>query len=141
MAISYQIIDGAENMRTEEIVRLLRMTYWADKRPVAQVEKSVRNSACFGVRVEGEEKLVGFARVISDYATTYYLCDVVIDEAYRHMGLGTALVSHIVSLPELAGLRGLLLTRDAHTLYEKFGYGVLNGRAMAKEPSRERSNP
>ncbi len=130
--MDYRIVDGAENMRLEEIVRLLKMTYWADKRPVEQIEKSVRNSACYGVFLEDEDKLVGFARVISDCATTYYLCDVIIDTEYQHRGLGTALVSHIESLPAYAGLRGILITRDAHALYEKFGYEVLNGRAMVK---------
>ena len=132
MSIPYTIIDGAEKMRIEEIIRLLRMTYWADKRPVEQIEKSVQNSSCFGIYHEGEKKLVGFARVISDYATMYYLSDVIIDSEYRRKGLGTALVSHIESLPELRGLRGILVTRDAQALYEKFGYKVLNERAMVK---------
>ena len=81
---------------------------------------------------DNEKKLVGFARVISDYATTYYLCDVIIDTAYQHMGLGTALVSYIESQPEYAGLRGILITKDAHDLYRKFGYEVLNDRVMVK---------
>ena len=132
--ISYRIVEGAEKMKTEDIARLLKMTYWADKRSMEQIEKSVRNSLCYGVFVEGEDRLVGFARIISDHATMYYLSDVVIDEEYRHMGLGTALVSHIESLPELSGLRGILLTRDAHGLYEKFGYRSSDGRAMVKAP-------
>jgi ribosomal protein S18 acetylase RimI-like enzyme len=52
------------------------------------------------VYLEDEKKLIGFARVISDYATTYYLCDVIIDTAYQNKGFGTALVSYIESLPE-----------------------------------------
>lgn len=90
------------------------------------------NSSCYGVFLDNEKKLVGFARVISDYATTYYLCDVIIDTASQHMGLGTALVSYIESQPEYIGLRGVLITRDAHDLYRKFGYEVLNGRVMVK---------
>ncbi len=82
--------------------------------------------------LDNEDKLVGFARVISDYATTYYLCDVIIDTAFQHMGLGTALVSYIESRPEYVGLRGILITRDAHDLYRKFGYEVLNDRVMVK---------
>ena len=66
-------------MNLDEIIRLLRMTYWADKRPAEQIEKSMQNSSCYGVRLDDDKKLVGFARVISDYATTYYLCDVIID--------------------------------------------------------------
>lgn len=132
MPIKYRIVDGSDQMRMEEIVRLLRMTYWADKRPVEQIEASVRHSSCYGVCLEGEEKLVGFARVFSDYATTYFLCDVIIDPEYQHRGLGTALVSYVESRPEYSGLRGFLITRDAHALYEKFGYQVLNDRVMVK---------
>ena len=130
--MQYRILEGAENMRLEDIVRLLRTTYWAGLRPTEKIEASLRHSACYGVWLEEEEKLVGFARVISDYATTYYLCDVVIDEAYRGRGLGTALLAHIESRPEFAGLRGLLLTRDAHSLYAKFGFKPVDGRAMWK---------
>ncbi|WP_085024041.1 GNAT family N-acetyltransferase [Anaerovibrio sp. JC8] len=131
--MQYRIIDGAENLKINDVVRLLKMTYWAENRPLENIEKSMRNSACYGIYLDVEEKLVGFARVISDYATTYYLCDVIVDTAYQHMGLGTALVSHIEALPEYKGLRGVLITRDAHGLYDKFGYKVLNNRAMVKE--------
>lgn len=134
--MGYRIVDGAENMDVEDVARLLKMTYWAAERPIEQIEKSLRNSSCYGVYLEDEARLVGFARVISDFATTYYLCDVVVDEGYRNRGLATALVSHIESSPEFAGLRGVLITRDAQKLYESFGYEVLNGRAMVKEPGR-----
>ena len=132
--MNYRIVDDLDKMKLEDIVRLLRMTYWADKRPVEIIEKSVRNSSCYGLYVEDADKLVGFARVISDHATAYYLCDVIIDKEYQRKGLGTALVSYINSLPELSGLRGFLITRDAHSLYRKFGYEVVNERVMLKEP-------
>ncbi|MBQ4176901.1 MAG: GNAT family N-acetyltransferase [Lachnospiraceae bacterium] len=128
----YRILDGRENMDLQDIIRLLKSTYWADRRSEEQIRRSVLNSSCYGVYLEEEEKLVGFARVISDYATTYYLCDVVIDQDYRSKGLGTALVSYIESLPLYRGLRGVLITRDAHSLYRKFGYEVLDGRVMVK---------
>ena len=130
--MNYRIIDGAEKMNLEDIVKLLKMTYWADKRSVEQIDRSLHNSSCYGVYIDAEQKLVGFARVISDYATTYYLCDVIIDKDYQHNGFGKALVSYIEQLPLYAGLRGILLTRDAHALYRKFGYEVLNDRVMVK---------
>ena len=130
--MNFKIIDGIEKMNLEDIVRLLRMTYWADKRTLEQIDKSTRNSSCYGIYIEAEEKLVGFARIISDYATSYYLCDVVIDNDYRHRGLGTALISYIVQLPQYEGLRGILITKDAHALYKKFGYEVLNDCVMVK---------
>lgn len=127
-----RIVRDLNDMPLSEVERLLKTTYWADRRLPEQIERSMRHSACFGVRVDGEARLVGFARVISDDATTYYLCDVVIDPDYRGCGLGTALVAHIVSLPEYASLRGLLITRDAHALYRKFGFETVDGRAMVK---------
>ena len=130
--MKYKILDGREKMDIQDIIRLLKTTYWAAQRSDEQIEKSVLNSSCYGVYLEDEEKMVGVGRVISDYATTYYLCDVVIDTEYQHKGLGTALVSYIESLPEYAGLRGILITRDAHSLYRKFGYEVLDGRVMVK---------
>ena len=130
--MNYRIINGADEMNILEVAALLKTTYWANKRSLETIEKSMRNSSCYGVYLDEEKKLVGFTRVISDDATTYYLCDVVIDPAYRGRGLGKALVSHIVSLPEYAGLRGLLLTKDAHGLYEQFGFETVNGRAMIK---------
>ncbi len=131
--MNYRIAEGA-GISAVDAARLLKMTYWADKRSMETIEKSMRHSSCYGLYTEDPEKLVGFARVISDYATSYYLCDVIIDPEYRHQGLGTALVSHIVSSPDYAKLRGLLITRDAHDLYRKFGFEVVNGRVMVKAP-------
>lgn len=134
--MNFRIIEGADQIDTDEVVSLLKTTYWANKRSKEQIRKSMEHSSCYGVYLDDEQKLVGFARVISDFATTYYLADVVIDQAYRHQGLGKALVSYIVSLPEYTGLRGLLLTKDAHGLYEKYGFETVDGRAMVKSPER-----
>ena len=130
--MKYRILDCRDKMELSDVIRLLRSTYWADKRSDEQIEKSMQNSSCYGIYLEDEEKMAGFARVISDYATTYYLCDVVIDTEYQNNGLGTALVEYIESLPVYEGMRGILITRDAHSLYRKFGYEVLDGRVMVK---------
>lgn len=130
--MEYRIVEGPDEMKVDDVARLLKMTYWADQRSLEVIEKSMQGSSCYGVYLVDEEKLVGFGRVISDYATTYYLCDVIIDTEYRHRGLGTALVSYIESRPEYDGLRGILVTRDAHALYERFGYSVLNDRVMLR---------
>ena len=121
-------------MNIEDIARLLKTTYWADKRSMETVERSVANSSCYGLYSDDQEKLIGFAKVISDYATSYYLCDVIIDPESRRRGLGTTLVSHVVTSPEYTKLRGFLITRDAHDLYRKFGFEVVDGRVMVKAP-------
>ncbi len=134
--MEYRIIEGAQNMRLDDIVRLLHLTYWAETRPVEVIEKSMQNSACFGVCLGDSDELAGFARVISDDATAYYLCDVIVDPAFRGRGLGKALVEHIVSHPTYRNLRGFLITRDAHALYRPFGFEVVNDRVMVK-PRKE----
>ena len=130
--MEYRIIEGADQMKVCEVEKLLKMTYWADRRPTETIEKSMRNSACFGIRSGEDQKLIGFARVISDYATTWYLCDVIIDPEYREQGLGKALVSHITT--QFSGQRGLLLTRDAHGLYAHYGFASAGDRAMTRSP-------
>ena len=90
-----RIIEGADQINTDEVVELLRTTYWANKRSKEQIRKSMDNSVCYGVYLDDEQKLIGFARVISDFATTYYLADVIIDPDYQHRGLGKMLVSYI----------------------------------------------
>ena len=134
--MNYRIIEGTDQISLDDVVRLLKTTYWADKRSREQILKSMENSSCYGIVLEGREHLAGFARVISDYATSWYLCDVVIDPECRHRGLGKALVSHIASLPEFAGIRGFLVTRDAHGLYEKYGFEKVEGRVMVRAPGR-----
>ena len=132
--MNFRIIEGADQIDTDEVVSLLKTTYWANRRSKEQIMKSMANASCYGIYLDDEQKLVGFARVISDFATTYYLADVVIDQAYRHRGFGKALVSYIISRPEYAELRGLLLTKDAHGLYEKYGFETIDGRAMLRSP-------
>jgi GNAT superfamily N-acetyltransferase len=99
-------------------------SYWARNIPRAVVERSIENSLCFGVyETSVPEKQVGFARVITDFATFAYLADVFVVEEARGKGLAQWLMEAIDGHPELQGLRRwMLVTRDAHGLYEKFGF-------------------
>lgn len=132
--MDFRIVEGTEQISTEEAAELLKTTYWAGNRPAEKIRKSMQHSVCYGIRSETNEKLIGFARVITDYATTYYLCDVVIDPEYRHRGLGKMLIAHITAQPEYAELRGFLMTRDAHGLYVQYGFVPVQGRAMERAP-------
>jgi GNAT superfamily N-acetyltransferase len=104
---------------------LANRSYWARGIPRAVLEKSNQNSLCFGV-YRGEQQ-VGFARVISDYATFAYIEDLFILEDYQGQGLGKWLMACIRAHPELQGLRRwMLLTRDAHGLYAQYGFQPLS---------------
>ncbi len=104
----------------------LTNSYWAKGIPRDVVARSIENSLCFGVY--DKAKQVGFARVVSDFATYAYIGDVFILESHRERGLSQWMMEAIMTHPKLQNLRRwTLLTRDAHGLYSKFGFtGVVS---------------
>ncbi|MEK8132760.1 GNAT family N-acetyltransferase [Paenibacillus filicis] len=116
----YTISDDKSRLDVDAVCAFLARSYWANQRPEERTRMAIEHSLCFGMYEQ--ERLVGFARVVTDGATIFYLCDVFIDEAYRGQGLGKLLVETVLQAPELAGINGLLGTRDAHTLYERYGF-------------------
>jgi len=105
----------------------LRGSYWASERPLETVKRSVEHSLNFGLYQEKDRRQVGFARVVTDFATFAWLCDVFIDEAHRGQGLGAWLMETVVEHPELRCMRLWVLgTRDAHGLYAKIGFTPLS---------------
>ena len=99
----------------------LTHSYWADGIPIDMVHRSIDNSLCFGVYHQTQQ--IGFARVITDYATFAYIGDVFIVERYRGHGLSKWLMQVISDHPKLQGMRlWLLATRDAHDLYVQSGF-------------------
>lgn len=106
------------------IAEFLASSYWAKGIPRATVERSLAGSLCFTL-LDGDRQ-IGFARVISDYATIAYLGDVFVLPEYRGRGLAQWLMECVIGHPQLQGLRRwILATRDAHGLYEKFGFTPL----------------
>lgn len=111
-------------------------SYWARGIPRDTFERSLRHSLCFGVYVGGE--MVGFARVVSDFATVAYLGDVFIAPERRGQGLSKRLMAAIDAHPALQGLRRwMLATADAHGLYAQYGFTALS----RPERMMERLNP
>lgn len=105
---------------------LSTQAYWSLNIPFAIVKRSIENSFCFGV-YRGDRQ-VGFARVITDFATIAYLGDVFILPEHRGKGLSKWLVGEIMAHPDLQGLRRwMLLTSDAHGLYRQYGWKPIAG--------------
>lgn len=110
-------IDAIHKFLSEE-------SYWAKKRTREQTITAIKNSLPFGV-YKGENQ-IGFARVVSDFATFAYLGDVYILDDFRGLGLSKWLLEVIVNYPELQNLRRwILATKDAHKLYEKYEFAPL----------------
>ncbi len=125
MINGYRISDTNEDMDVEAIHKYLSQSYWASNIPVEVLRRSIKNSLCFGVFLESGEQ-VGFARTVTDKATFAYLADVFVLEQHRGKGLSRWLMNEIIQHPQLQGLRRMVLaTRDAHGLYEKFGFKSL----------------
>lgn len=108
--------------------------YWSKGRSLEVVEMSVANSGlvCGGYAENGD--LVGFARMVTDFATFAWLCDVYVLAAHRGSGLGVAIARTLVEHPEVSDLkRQMLATRDAHSLYEKLGFRPIDTPAKWME--------
>ncbi len=119
--------------RCEEVQRLMAQSYWANQRPAEVQRAAMEHSLCYAIVDLQADALIGFARVVTDFATMYYLCDVLIDERYRGRGLGKRLVEWIASRDErLRGTYGLLKTRDAQGLYAQYGFRECPSGCMAK---------
>lgn len=121
----YLFSTDRSRMDIQVIFRFIsEQSYWAQGISIETVKRSIENSLCFGIYHQGEQ--VGFARIITDYATIAYLGDVFVDEAHRGKGLSKALMTFMQSIEEMKTLRRMiLLTRDAHTLYAQYGFKPL----------------
>jgi len=131
-------IDTDNNRLDLDLIHrfLSEESYWAGNRTFEQTKTAIENSICFGV-YDGERQ-IAFARVVSDKATFAYIGDVFVIKEYRGRGVSKKLMAAIIAHPELQGLRRwVLATRDAHRLYEQFGFTEL------KHPDRwmERAAP
>lgn len=125
----YLISTDKSKLDVKVIQNFLSNSYWAKNRPLKITKLSIKNSLCFGLYYKND--LIGFARVITDYATFAYLADVFILEEHRGKGLSKWLMEVILNYGEIQNLRRwFLATSDAHKLYEKFGFTSL------KEPGK-----
>jgi GNAT superfamily N-acetyltransferase len=130
-SFEYEISCDPSRLDVDLIHEFLRTSYWAQNIPRSVVERSIKHSLCFGAFQDGRQ--TAFARVISDFATFAYIADLFVVAEHRGRGVARALMHSILGHPDLRGLRRVLLvTRDAHRLYSKFGFQPLDhpGRFM-----------
>ena len=131
---NYTISTDKQKLDITTIHNFLTASYWSSGISLEKVKRSVEHSLCFGL-YDGN-KQIGFARVVTDYTLFGYLADVFVIEEYRGKGLSTWLMECVVNHPEIKDLRGwMLATKDAHGLYEKFGFKLIEdpGKYMTKK--------
>ncbi|GAB3712954.1 GNAT family N-acetyltransferase [Spirosoma flavus] len=122
MMNDYSISTDKAKLNLDVIHQFLSQeAYWSQNIPLDVVKRAIENAVCFGVYKDDEQ--VGFARVVTDFATFGYLADVFILPEHRGKGLSKQLMSFIMAYPPLQGLRRIMLvTKDAHGLYTQFGF-------------------
>ncbi len=152
---SYYIRKGIENMYLAEVVELLHTTDWAKDRSEEMIRKSMENACTYGLFLKGgnskersreggngesstgeKDRQIGFARVLTDGVTTFYLMDLVIEEQYRDQGFGTILMDQIMK--ENGHLYGMLHTQDAEAFYEKYGFRAIGETKKTEETYMEK---
>jgi GNAT superfamily N-acetyltransferase len=128
----YEICADKQRLDINVIHDYLTRSYWSPGIPRTVVERAIDGSLCFGVYCRSGQ--VGFARVVTDKATFAYLADVFILEQHQGKGLAKRLMGRILTDPDLQGLRRFLLaTKDAHGLYQQFGFTALVAPARFME--------
>jgi GNAT superfamily N-acetyltransferase len=120
----YEISSDPARLDVDAIHAFLTTSYWCPGIPKDVIARAITGSLCFGLYHSDAQ--VGFARVVTDEATYAYLCDVYVLEEHRGHGLGKWMMQAVMAHPSLQGLRRFtLVTRDAHKLYEGFGFKPL----------------
>lgn len=121
----FTLTSDKSAMQVDVVHAFLKRSYWAANRTRETVVKSINNALSFGVFTQGRQ--VAFARVVTDYCTFAYLCDVFVDEDFRGQGLSKWMMESILGDPRLQSLRRFVLaTQDAHSLYTRYGFQPLS---------------
>ncbi len=125
-----EISNDTSRVDIEMVYQFLSKSYWAKGRPRSAVETSIQNSLCFSGFINNKQ--IAFGRVITDYAVFGYVADIFVLNEYRGQGIANKLMSEILEHPDIRDLKlTLLATRDAHSLYEKFGFKRIPGSEKA----------
>lgn len=111
-------------IQKHQMLALLQKTYWTRTGPWSRWSLSHRKPSA-GWDLSGGG---------TDYVCAYYICDVIVDPAYRGQGISKALMEAVVK--DFGHLRGLPVTSDAHGLYAQFGFTQANSRHMGREPQK-----
>lgn len=130
----YIITDEKDKLQLEKIIELLKNEYWSRNWSVETIKKAMDSSVCFGVFYKGIQ--IAYARCVTDNATMYWLCDVVVDKEYRNKGIAGALIHSIVTHEKFASLMGILSTNHSKELYKKFGFKLSTNGFMIKSAPR-----
>lgn len=134
----YEVDDDLSRVNIEVVYAYLTASYWAEGRTRETVTALVARAARV-IGVYRDDAMVGFCRIESDEVTYAFLLDVFVLEGHRGEGLGVELVREAVERGPHADLPWHLATRDAHELYERFGFGSPDAERQMLRPGSKRT--
>lgn len=120
MKDEFTLTDDSSRLNLEQTFMLLHGTYWGVRRPREVVAKMIEHSLCLALLQDDIQ--VGFGRAVTDYTVFSWIADIVVEPRYRSRGLGKWMMECIVTHPAIKDTQMVLQTRDAHRLYEKYGF-------------------
>lgn len=128
--MEYYISTDKNKLDIAKIHQEVKNTYWGGYRTLEMTKTTIESCLCFGLYTKEDEQ-IGFARVLTDKVVFAYLMDVLIFEPHKAKGLGKMLVKHILNHPDIKGVHTVALkTKDAHGLYEPFGFAKVGNSEM-----------
>ena len=128
----FYITDDKNSFDRNAICNFLsNESYWAKGQPRETILKSIENSFCFGLFKDSNQ--IGFARVVSDFCTFAYLCDLYILDEYRSKGIGTFFMNCVLGHPQVKEVKWLLKTKYSQSLYRRLGFSEITEPGWMKK--------
>lgn len=128
--MEFYITEDKQKLDIEKVHKEIKATYWGGYRSQEETIRTIENTICFGL-FNSDDEQIGFARLLTDSVVFAYLMDVVIFDPYKGWGLGKMLIKHIMDRPDVQTVKTVALkTKDAHTLYEAFGFERVGNSEM-----------
>ena len=129
---AYTLTDDPKRIDLDAVCALLKTTYWANDRPREVIGKSIQHSICFALLHEGRQ--IGFGRGVTDHSTFTWIADVIVAPNHRGLGLGKWMMECLLAHPKLQTISYHLCTKDAHALYEPFGFQRIEAMRRSWRP-------
>jgi len=125
--IGYFVKDGYNEMHFDKITNMLKDAFWSMGIKKEEIIQGAQNSAFLVGAFTNDNEQIGFARVISDKTRFAYILDVIVAEDFRKKGIGQAMIRYILNHPDFKDVyQWLLITKDAHGVYQKVGFKPIN---------------
>ena len=133
--------DGYEQMDFEKVTKMLKDVWWSPGIKIGEILQGAKNSALLVGVFTVDNEQIGYSRVISDKTRFAYIMDVIVDDRYRKQGIGQTMIKYILNHQELRDVyQWVLLTKDAHGVYQKVGFTPISDPDKWMENRKPRPN-